>query len=413
MRVLLSDGSGLTARQCAPLLTRAGHEVGVLAASPLVLARMTGAVRRWHCTPVFGTDPLAWAEAMLAVLDTGAYDVLLPTQEQVAVLSLLTEQVTRRGVATAVPPFAALRRVQDKLAAEDLLSELGLPRPAATIARTPQQLLAVSPPAYLKAPIGTASTGVRHVTTSAQLPDACRALGALSAFTLGGVLVQAPVPGPLWMVQTVFDSGRLLAAHANRRDRTGSGGGASHKTSVAVAPIRPALERIGATLGWHGALSCDVIEGPDGPVIIDINPRLVEPGNAAAAGLDLVDVLLDVATRQPARPRPTAHPGVHTFQLLPALLGAAAAPHSRRSLLRELTTAALHTGDYRNSHEELTPLAGDPRAVATLAVLSTALLLNPNLHTRLANGSVANYALTPAGWNQLIGYAAGDRLPRA
>jgi len=165
MRVLLSDGSGLTARQCAPLLARAGHEVGVLAPSPLVLARMTGAVRRWHRTPVFGTDPLAWAEAMLAVLDTGAYDVLLPTQEQVAVLSLLTEQVTRRGVATAVPPFAALRRVQDKLAAEDLLSELGLPRPAATIARTPQQLLAVSPPAYLKAPIGTAGTGVRHVTT--------------------------------------------------------------------------------------------------------------------------------------------------------------------------------------------------------------------------------------------------------
>ena len=91
----------------------------------------------------------------------------------------------------------------------------------------------------------------------------------------------------------------------------------------------------------------------------------------------------------------------------------AVAPHSRRSLLRELTSAALHTGDYRNSHEELTPLVGDPIAVATLAVLSTALLLHPNLHTRLANGSVANYALTPAGWNQLIGYAAGDRLPRA
>lgn len=109
MRVLLSDGSGLTARQGAHLLARAGHEVGVLAPSPLVLARMTGAVRRWHRTPVFGTDPLAWAEAMLAVLDTGAYDVLLPTQEQVAVLSLLTEQVTRRGVATAVPPFAAPR----------------------------------------------------------------------------------------------------------------------------------------------------------------------------------------------------------------------------------------------------------------------------------------------------------------
>lgn len=155
MRVLLSDGSGLTARQCAHLLACAGHEVGVLAPSPLVLARMTGAVRRWHRTPVFGTDPLAWAEAMLAVLDTGAYDVLLPTQEQVAVLSLLTEQVTGRGVATAVPPFAALRRVQDKLAAEDLLSELGLPRPAATIARTP-------PAAARRVPTGLSQGTDRH-----------------------------------------------------------------------------------------------------------------------------------------------------------------------------------------------------------------------------------------------------------
>src|SRR3954447_5777150 len=87
MRVLLSDGSGLTARQCATLLAPAGHKVGVLAPAGLSLTAMTGAVRHRPPVPVFGPDPLGWAQAMLAVLDTGRYDVLLPTQEQVAVIA--------------------------------------------------------------------------------------------------------------------------------------------------------------------------------------------------------------------------------------------------------------------------------------------------------------------------------------
>jgi glutathione synthase/RimK-type ligase-like ATP-grasp enzyme len=403
MRVLLSEGSGLTARQCATLLARAGHDVGVLAPDGLVLARMTGAVQRRHRVPVFGTDPLAWADAMLDVLDTGHYDVLLPTQEQVTVLSMLADEITGRGTAIAVPPFAAVRRVQDKLAAEELLAEVGLPRPRATIARTPEDLLAAVPPVYLKAPIGTASTGVRHITSAAQLPQAARAMRELDAYRLGGVLVQQPVPGPLLMVQAVFESGQLLAAHASRRDRIGAGGGASHKTSVSVDPIRPALHLIGATLEWHGALSCDVIDGPDGPVIIDVNPRLVEPASAAAAGLDLVTAVLDVATGRPARRRPSARQGVRTCQLLLALFAAAgSARHPRRALLRQLLSAATGTGDYRNSREELTPLSGDPLAAATLAALCAALLLAPGLAGRFAGDSVANYALTPAGWSQLL-----------
>src|SRR4051812_32453529 len=274
MRVLLSDGSGLTARQCATLLARAGHEVGVLVPAGLSLTAMTGAVRHRHPVPVFGPDPLAWARRMLAVLDTGRYDVLLPTQEQVAVLSLLAGEVTARGVRTAVPAFAALRRVFDKLAAEELLTGLGLPRPPAVVARTPDELLGAGLPAYLKAPVATASTGVRLARTPADPPAAAEVMAALDAYALGGVLVQRPVPGPLLMVQAVFADGELLALHANRRDRTGSGGGASHKTSVDPAPVRAAVGAVGEELGWHGALSFDAIDGPAGPVVIDVNPRL-------------------------------------------------------------------------------------------------------------------------------------------
>jgi len=45
VRVLLSDGSGLTAGQTAAQLADAGHTVGVLSPDPVCLARFTRRVR--------------------------------------------------------------------------------------------------------------------------------------------------------------------------------------------------------------------------------------------------------------------------------------------------------------------------------------------------------------------------------
>jgi len=58
MRILLSDGAGLTARQCATLLSIAGHEVEALSAEPLCLCRFTRHVRRVHRVPGYGWDQL-------------------------------------------------------------------------------------------------------------------------------------------------------------------------------------------------------------------------------------------------------------------------------------------------------------------------------------------------------------------
>ena len=57
MLILLSDGAGLTARQCATVLSRAGHRVEALCAEGLCLCRMTRHVRRVHLVPGIGADP--------------------------------------------------------------------------------------------------------------------------------------------------------------------------------------------------------------------------------------------------------------------------------------------------------------------------------------------------------------------
>ena len=83
----MTDGSGLTARQTANRLWSAGHVVEALAPDPLCLCRFTrhvGGIRR---VSAYGPDPLHWLDTALDTYRSGRFDVLFPTQEQVAVLA--------------------------------------------------------------------------------------------------------------------------------------------------------------------------------------------------------------------------------------------------------------------------------------------------------------------------------------
>ena len=134
---------------------------------------------------------------------------------------------------------------------------------------------------------------------------------------------------------------------------------------------------LGRELGWHGALSADAILSDGGPCYIDINPRLVEPGNAWRAGVDLVTPMLDLAAGTAPPPQPGGRPDVRTHQLLIAVLGAAQRTGRRRDVAAELLAAARGAGDYAGSAEELTPVRRDPRAAVPVALAATATLIGP------------------------------------
>ena len=403
MRVLLSDGSGLTARQVATQLSAEGHVVEVLTPDPLALTRFTRHVRKVHSVPPFGDQPFAWLDAALSVYGAGDFDVLFPTQEQVAVLSRTRDELGSAGIATAVPSFDALRKVQDKIAARMTLLELGLPQPDATIVATGAELATWDDlPTFVKTPIGTATTGVRFVADAAAIRALAAAWESEGAFAFGGVLVQSPVAGQLAMVQSVFDQGRLVAAHVNLRVREGASGGASHKLSLDEPVIRDHLALLGSRLAWHGALSVDAILTDGGPTYIDVNPRLVEPGNAWFAGVDLVTAMLEIACGKSPKAQPSGTAGVATHQLLLAVLGAAQHDGSRRAILSELTSAWRHRRSYANSAEELTPLRQDLRTAIPVTVASLATLGRPASWSVFSSGAVTNYALTSQGWEDVL-----------
>jgi glutathione synthase/RimK-type ligase-like ATP-grasp enzyme len=404
--VLLSDGAGLTARQCATLLSAAGHRVEALSPEPLCLTRLTRHVRAVHRVPSLGADPGGWLDAALAVAVRRRCELFLPVQEQVTVMSLARERIAGAGLLTAVPDFAALRQVQDKVSAYRTMDRLGLPQPPASVVASPDDLGGVGPlPVFVKTPIGTASAGVRRIASER---DLCRYAARLD--WRQPVLVQQPARGPLIMVQSVFARGELVAFHAAERVREGVSGGASHKRGISLPAAREPLAMLGAALNWHGALSADVILTATGPVFIDINPRLVEPVNAQLSGVDLTGALVEVARSGTARPQAAGHPAVQTHQTLLAILGAAARSGRRRDIARELVDALTRSGPYRDSTEELTPVrwpgAGtDPAASIPGIAAALATLVRPALWRQFVTGAAGAYSLTPAAWQTLLAQA--------
>jgi hypothetical protein len=402
MLILLSDGSGLTARQTATLLAAAGHRVEALSPDPLCLCRFTRHVRRVHRVPACGCDPDGWLDAALAVAGRRHADMLFPAQEQAAVMSAAAGRLREAGLLTAVPDFTALRAVQDKLSAFATLGRLGLPQPSSAVAGSADELRSAGPlPAFVKTPIGTASAGVCRVSTTAGLRRLAGQYDRDGVFAAGGVLVQQPVTGPLAMVQSVFARGELIAFHAAERTGEGAAGGASHKRGIALPAVREHISVLGRELDWHGALSADVILGPDGPQFIDINPRLVEPVNAYRSGVDLVGALVDAARGGTAEPQPAGQPGVQTHQLLLAVLGAAQHGGRRRDVARQLAAALSGRDGFRASTEELTPLRHDPRTAVPVAIAALATLIRPAAWRHFTSGSVGAYALTPAAWHHI------------
>jgi len=399
MRILLSEGSGLTSRQVAGRLGSLGHEVEILSSSKLCLTRFTRHVQAVHGVPRFGLDPFGWLAAAERIADERKADLLFPTQEQVTVLSARRQHLR---VATIVPPFASLARVQDKVAAFRTLAAVGAPQPQTFVVTSMDDLPKVTAyPVFVKRPVSTASSGVRRATNERELEAAAREFG------LGPseLIVQRQASGPLAMVQAVANRGRLVAHHACLRVREGVGGGASLKESIALAGLGEMLTRLVVALDWHGGLSMDVIVTDGGPVVIDVNPRLVEPANALAAGVDLVAAMLEAPGDATAEPRPEGRVGVRTRQTLLAILGAGEQRGTRKAVLREAHDAIFARGDYAGSAEELTPVAGDPIAAMPVIAALLALLISPSLWRRFHAGAVGPYAVTPKAWSEILAAA--------
>lgn len=398
MRVLLSEGSSLTARQAVASLGRAGHAVEIIDADPLCLGRFSRHVRRFHRAPSAASEPAGYLDRLLEVLASGRCDVLLPTHEQVLLVAKKRVEIEATGVGVAAAPYESIRTLLDKAATTELFTELDLPQPRTRLLTAIGELRRLREfPVYVKLPTSTASAGVHLISDAA---DAARLADQLDAHPelLGGgrLLAQEPLEGTFVLIASVFDRGILVSHHCAARRREGDRGASTAKTSVSLPSVHEHLTTVGAHLRWHGALSLDAIIGADGvPRYLDVNPRLVEPANALAAGVDLVSDLIAISTGHPITAGVPGAEGLRTHMLLGALFAAASCRHRRRDVVRELARAMFRTGEYRHSREELVPTARDLLGLVPLTAVLAQLLVLPSSAGRLQAHAVENYALTP------------------
>jgi biotin carboxylase len=403
-RVLVSEGSSLSARETITALGMAGHRVGVCDPNAICLGRFSRFVTHFYRSPPFGKDPWAYLDFVISIAAGGGWDVLFPTHEQAFLFSRERARIPA-GIALAVADFGSFLQVQGKVALVRTLARVCLPQPAWRVIRTREELQSESRyPFYLKANFTTASKAVWRVNNAEDLRKQISSLSAQGL--LDGkeeFVVQEYATGTLERVLAVFDRGQLVAMHGYRQLREGPGGGDIAKIGVSRPAVRGYMERLGAQLEWHGALSMDyILRGDDDtPVFIDANPRLVEPMHAVLSGVNLADILVRVSLRQPVLVEEPVAKELRTHLLLMGLLAAAAGRGRRRDVLAEIVRAIRGHGIYAHSREELLPILADFKGVIPLAYILSRLLVRPASTAALSAGSIASYSLSPTAARQI------------
>src|SRR5947209_16876765 len=108
LRILLSEGSSLSARQTLYALAALPAVIDVCDPRPLFcLARYSRLVRTcWRCPP-FSADPAGYIDFVLERTHKERYDVLLPVHDQAFLLARF-QHLLRPWVGLPVPSFAAI-----------------------------------------------------------------------------------------------------------------------------------------------------------------------------------------------------------------------------------------------------------------------------------------------------------------
>jgi predicted ATP-grasp superfamily ATP-dependent carboligase len=392
LRVLVSEGNSTSAREAVTILGLSGHLVEVCDPTPWCLARFSRFVRKFHRCPGLRDDPDGFLGFVEELLAARRFDVLLPIHEQGFLFARVQERLEDRA-GLALPSFVSYRAAHSKAGFSRLLDQLGLPQPVTRIVKSADEVRhVVSFPAIVKTSVGTASRGIWFVRNEADLEGALQQLSAQDLSANGAfaqeVLVQEWVAGTTEKAQSVFCRGEQIGFHAYRQIAAGVGGGEAIKQSVRRPQVRAHLKTIGEKLEWHGALCVDYIlrDDNDTPLLIDCNPRLVEPMNAYLAGVDLVGLLLLISQGEAPAALPESRAGVRTHLAMQALLGCGSRGGTRRDIMRECWRLLTGGRPYADSAEELTPVRLDWISAVPLAMTAIFLLLAPKLAIRLARG---------------------------
>jgi predicted ATP-grasp superfamily ATP-dependent carboligase len=404
LRILFTEGASLSARQSLYPIGRL-HDVDVMDPDPLCQCRFSSLVRRYTQSPSFAKQPVEFLRFVARLVRERQYDVLLPTHEQVYLLSRFRDAFAPH-VGLALPDFTAMERLHNKADFSRLLSELNLPQPEVTIVRSVGELLGGSwqYPFYLKLAHSTAGGGVLAIDSPETLRRHAEELErGERLIAQSEMLVQQPGQGLLCTVQAVFNQGELVGIHTFESRRLGVGGMSTARIGADHPIVREHMERLGRYLTWHGAFFTDYFYDRQTrqPQYIENNPRIGETVNAWLSDVNLPELLVQVSAGHSPPKLPLGRTGVRTHNLFMILMSMAYDGAGRAELLREIRRNVRGEGLYDNSEDDLYRTQDDPLCRVPFTWVVGQLLACPGRARKYVTKTVENYSLPEAATERI------------
>lgn len=391
----MTEGTSLSARQSLYALG-GNHTIDVIDPNPLCQCRFSRFVRKWRRSPHFAKQPADFLRFLAAEIRRESYDVVLPTHEQVYLLSEFRD-VVGQSTGIALPTFEAMKRMQNKATFTRTLEELGLPHPQTAYATTADDLRHNwSYPFYLKLAHSTAGLGVFHISDEEELSSRIDSLSADGVFDgKTEILVQQPAKGEQATVQAVFNGGRMVGAHMFDARQLGVGGMSAARKAADHPVVYEQVEQLGSHLDWHGAMFLDYFYDYETakPEYIECNPRVGETVNAWLSGTNLCEQLVRISHGDAVEPLQKAVSDVRTQSFFMILLSLAYSGATRWELVREISKFRTHRGLYDNSQDELTRVRDDYLSIVPMWGVALQLLAWPKLAKKIVADTVENYSL--------------------
>jgi protein-tyrosine-phosphatase/predicted ATP-grasp superfamily ATP-dependent carboligase len=434
-RILVTDAHELAGIGALRSLGRAGHRVtGLYSPTALVAEGLPPwpppAAWSRHATAVRpAPDPWtaqpAFAQALLAELQRGQYDALLPVSEA----SILAAQSLRdklpAGLLLLMPTDAALHYTLSKYHLNQAALRLGvrIPRTAFVHDGLPRSPFDASAVAALRYPVVVKTDN--HLTPAGEyrrgrtlvVPQPAQLAGALLAAREdgGAVIVQEHVPGRGAGAFLLRAGGQTVLRFAHKRlhEVPYTGGVSSLRASSHDAGLLALAEQLLAGLGYEGVAMVEFRVDADGrPFLLEINGRLW--GSLALSlhsGVDFPLALLTAARGAPPA-APASYPdGLRCRNVFPgelhylrSVLGAPASDLSRRDKAAAVAEFFLLSLDPRVRHDYLwwsDPLPSVVQAAGTVRHLLHKQLERPARLVRARRAA--------AGWRALIDRQHGLR----
>lgn len=427
----MTEGTSLSARQTLTALGALAspdrqHVIDVMDPNPLCQGRFSRFPRRWIRCPHYAKEPEKFLAFLAEKVLSGRYDVLLPTHEQVYLLSRF-HHLLRPHIGIALPDFHSMDRMQNKALFMRLLKDLGIPHPESVPVRTRDELEREARyPCYVKLGHSTAGSGVFLVENSDELADVADRME--SDGLLDGhceTVLQQPAKGVQSTVQAVFQHGRLVDAHLFEARRLGVGGMSPARVSANHPVVFEHVAAMGEALRWHGATFIDYFYDHDRqrPEYIEANPRIGETVNATLCGTNLAERLIDVSldvdcptmSPQDCATKAEASAGRRTQSFYMIAISDAYEGATRGQLWRALRNWRGGRELYQNSADELSRLGEDPWSSLPVVWIMAQLLASPwgGSH-RLVRQTIENYSLPESAVERMLRVpmsALSDHLP--